>query len=79
VEELFIGERLEECFKVGALLRSERESRYKGGLVRILAAIARVWACRDNSAAVDVVVQHFVQTMETAVMHIGRTNGYIAQ
>ena len=35
--------------------------------------------CKDNSAAVDVVVEDVVKAMETAVMHIRRSNGYIAQ
>jgi len=78
VQEVFIGERFQECFEVTALLKSERESRYKGGLIWILAAIARVWALQDNAATVDVVVEDVVKATETAVMHIRRTHGYIA-
>ena len=79
VQEVFIGERLEECFEVTALLRSEREPCNEGRLIRVLAAVARVWAFRNNPASVDVVIEHSVKAMETAVMHIRRTNGYIAQ
>ncbi len=67
MEELFVGEGVEEGFEVGALLRGECEAGDELGLVGVVLAAA------------GVVIEDGVEIAKAAVVHVRGADGDVAQ